>query len=138
MAKLIIKKAVKTSCEMEIFIDEKIIGVISDKQPHEFDIETGEHVFLAKTKWLGSADFTFVASEESATRLTILDKQSSEEVFWLFIVFFSVFGVVGIKGPKKALDLIIFLVICVSITVLVCVFYLLTLGPNERMEVKEG
>jgi hypothetical protein len=137
MAKLIVKKAVRTSCEMEIFIDEQKIGVISDKEPKEFEIAAGKHTFLAKTKWFGSADFTFVAHEGTATRLTISDKQNSADILVLFAVL-AIFGVIGANGQQlKLVNLIVSLVICILVTVAVCVFYLRTLGTNERMEVKE-
>jgi hypothetical protein len=137
MAKLIIKKAVLTSGEMEIFIDDQKIGVVSDKVPKEYEIAAGEHVFLAKTKWLGSADFTFISSEDAPTRLTISNKQNSEDMLLILIVL-SIFGVIGVHGQIKVVNLIVSLVLFILITVAVCVFYLRTLGPNERMEVKEG
>ena len=68
---------------------------IRDKEPKELELLAGDHTFLAKTKWLGNADFTFA-------------------------------------------NLIIPLILCSFITVVVCVFYLRTLGTNERMKVKEG
>ena len=138
MAKLVIKRAIRSSGEMEIFVDEQKIGVLMDKDPKEFEIAAGKHTFLAKTKWLGSAYFTFVANEASPTRLTILDKQNSADMLMIFIVL-SIFGVIGVNGHQlKVVNLVVSLVICILVTVAVCVFYLRTLGTNERMEVKES
>jgi hypothetical protein len=131
MAKLIVKRTVRTSGEMEILVDEQKIGVLVDKEPKEFEVAAGEHTLLAKTKWQGSADFTFIAKEESAKLLTISDKQIPSDIPLIFIML----SAIGLCGAKFS---ILSLFLCVLITVAVCVFYLRTLGTNEQMEVKES
>ena len=75
-------------------------------------------------------------SEASPTRLTIVDKKKFADILMIFIVL-AIFGVVGVNGQLKVVNLIVSLVICLLITVAVCAFYFLTLGTNERMVVKE-
>jgi hypothetical protein len=134
MAKLGITKKVRTSGDIEIFIDGQKLGVVSDNQTKEFDFPSGRHILHAKLKWLGSIETTIDLDEEKVSSWTITD---NFRIFNFSFIYLSVIVLVlGIcKENFKLFSGIDYITSYIIIIIPLIIFniYYLTLGKNKRM-----
>jgi len=132
MAILSITKLVRTAGYVEITVDGRKLGVVSDNATAEFDIPSGEHQLMAKLRWVGVTEFPFMATEESATSLTISDNQKLHlfpMIYLGFIVLYlNLYKEYGFWIPVYLLP----------IPIVLYYLYFFTLGSHKRMLVKRN
>jgi|GEM_PF-2490643 len=131
MPKLIITKTVRTSGDIEIFVDGQLLGVVGDNATVEFEVPAGEHQLEAKLKWMGRTDFTFFSRELLTNSLVISDNP--------YIHYFAVFYIVPIMFYlNMSMDGVYpFSPYYLPLPILIYYLYFFTAGSHKRMLIKK-
>lgn len=135
MSKLIIKRDsewINAMRDVGIYLDGKKIGVISNGETKQFEIETGKHQLSTRIDWCGSKPVAINLSEVDIQKVKLSSFKFGR---WLMPLFLLGFLLVGFKQYISR-DLILVLFI-IMIPLGVYVLYYLTFGHNSYLRLRK-
>jgi len=118
------------SREINIFLDEKKIGTISQGENKKFDIPSGPHLLKVKYDWRGSKDFPITISDNENKRviISVLNYEN-----YLFIITGGILLLHYFLNYKFKIDFIVLL----DIPFFLLLAYVMTFGRNYYLKLTE-
>ncbi|MCK9412586.1 MAG: hypothetical protein M0Q53_09815 [Prolixibacteraceae bacterium] len=132
MSNLKITKKVTVSGDMEIYLDEKMLGVVSDCETKLFDVPIGQHKIRAKLRYFGSAENSFMFTEH-ALALTVKDRKWLNYFSYIYATLLMILLLFRAEIKFSEIHMIF-----LGIPPLLVFIYAFTIGRNKRMIIVES
>lgn len=137
------KEKINSERKIDIYLDKKKIGTVSNEEIKEFSINTGKHNLRAKIDWCGSANFPIDVNNNETKEFTISAFRTATILFKyykkarpiiiglvLFVIIFNKFIYAHLANWSILLGLPIF------IPLLILIYYL-SFGRNKYLVINE-
>ena len=121
---------------MEIFLNERSIGYVPNKETKEFDVPAGQHRLMAKTGFYRSKAFSFTMFNNDTKKITVYPNQ----IFFTFIFPFIILCIVSIEGffPKDIVNVSSYCYRLSPLILFLIPALIIKIWKNRLLIIKEG